>query len=147
MNKKEERTEMKVGYYQPESNGLTIYIGNMVYSKTQYDVKELFEQFGVVKYVKINVDPETNKSKGFGFVQMSNKSDGYKAIKSLNGKQLDGRTLKVSVAKEQETTKWKTSERKKSSKNEAPEDDIDRGPRRRDKKRGLDKLLDFKNKK
>lgn len=146
MNKKEERKEMKVGYYQPESNGLTIYIGNMVYSKTQYDVKELFEQFGVVKYVKINVDPETNQSKGFGFVQMSNKSDGYKAIKSLNAKQLDGRTLKVSVAKEQDSPKWKASESKKSKKDEAPEN-IDRGPRRRDKKKGLDKLFDFKNKK
>lgn len=146
MNKNDERKEMKVGYYQPESNGLTIYIGNLVYSKTQYDIKELFEKYGPVKYVKINVDPDTNQSKGFGFVQMPNKSDGYKAIRDLNGKQLDGRTLKVSVAKEQENPKWKPAEYKKQNK-ETPEVDEFKKPRRRDKKKGLDKLLDFKKNK
>lgn len=140
-----ERKELKVGYYQPDSNGLTIYIGNLIYEKNQYDIKALFEEFGNVKYVKINVDPETNKSKGFGFVQMSNKSDGYKAIKSLNGKQLDGRTLKVSEAKEQENPKWKAPDYKKAVKE--IEEEEKKTPRRRDKKRGLDVLLDFKNKK
>lgn len=140
-----ERKELKVGYYQPDSNGLTIYIGNLIYEKTQYDIKALFEEYGNVKYVKINVDPETNKSKGFGFVQMSNKSEGFKAIKSLNGKQLDGRTLKVSEAKEQENAKWKAPDYKKAVKE--IEEEEKKTPRRRDKKRGLDVLLDFKNKK
>jgi RNA recognition motif-containing protein len=142
---KPERKELKVGYYQPDSNGLTIYIGNLVYEKTQYDIKALFEEYGNVKYVKINVDPETNRSKGFGFVQMSNKSDGYKAIKTLNGKQLDGRTLKVSEAKELENPKWKAPDYKKAVKE--IEEEEKKMPRRRDKKRGLDILLDFKNKK
>lgn len=142
---KPERKELKVGYYQPDSNGLTIYIGNLIYAKTQYDIKALFEEFGNVKYVKINVDPKTNQSKGFGFVQMSNKSDGFKAIKSLNGKQLDGRTLKVSEAKEQENPKWKAPDYKKAVKE--IEEEEKKTPRRRDKKRGLDVLLDFKNKK
>ncbi len=141
-NEENERKELKVGYYRPDSNGLTVYVGNLIYSKTQYEIKELFQEFGNVNYVKINVDPATNKSKGFGFVQMTNKSDAFKAIKSLNAKQLDGRTLKVSVAKELENPKWKAPEFKKEVKQIEQEEK--RTPRRRDKKRGLNILLDFK---
>lgn len=144
-NEVNERKELKVGYYRPDSNGLTIYVGNLIYAKTQYDIKELFQQYGNVNYVKINVDPDTNKSKGFGFVQMTNKSDGFKAIKSLNAKQLDGRTLKVSVAKELENPKWKAPEIKKVVKEMEQEEK--KMPRRRDKKRGLDALLDLKRNK
>lgn len=139
---KKERVELKTGYYQPESNGITIYIGNLLFTKNQYEIKEIFEQFGNVKYVKINVDPKTNKSKGFAFVQMSNKSDGYKAIRSLNGKQLDGRTLKVSEAKPQENPRWKASEYKPKK-----EEDIKKPARRRDKKKGIDLLKDYQNNK
>lgn len=103
MKDKKIRIEKKLGYFQRENPGLTIYIGNLLYSKTESEIKGLFSKFGVVKYVKIVVDPKTNKSKGIAFVQMPDKNEALKAIEKLNGKELDGRTLKVSIANERET--------------------------------------------
>lgn len=99
---KHKRVELKTGYFNPQSKGMTIYIGNMSYDRGPNEIKELFEKYGQVNYVKVNVDPKTNKSKGFAFVQMPNKIEGRKAIAQLNGELLDGRTLKVSEAKERD---------------------------------------------
>ena len=112
MKNKEKRVELKTGYYNPDSKGITIYIGNMSYEKDQYAVKELFEAFGKVNYVKIAVDPKTNKSKGYAFVQMPNKLEGFKAIRKLDGTSLDDRTLKVSEAKPQDNPKWQANRSK-----------------------------------
>lgn len=112
MKKNQERVELKVGYYNPESKGITIYIGNMSYSKNQFEIKQIFENFGDVNYVKVTVDPETNLSKGYAFVQMPNKLEGFKAIRQLDGTILDDRTLKVSEAKPQESPKWQANKRR-----------------------------------
>ncbi|MCP4915040.1 MAG: hypothetical protein GY909_18120 [Oligoflexia bacterium] len=81
---------------------VTIYIGNMAYSKDEGKIKRLFNKFGKVLSVKLILDTKTNKSKGIAFVQMTNPVAAEEAIKSLNGKEVDGRTLKVSVALERE---------------------------------------------
>lgn len=95
----------KVGYFQKDGSATTIYIGNMIYAKNEKDIQKMFQAFGPVKYAKIVVDNETEMSKGFGFVQMTHKKHADKAIKELNGSDLDGRTLKVSIAVERDSDK------------------------------------------
>ena len=92
--------ERKVGYYQQDETVTTLYIGNLNYKKDEYQVKAMLEKFGKVKYVKIVVDPKTSVSKGIAFVQMPNGKHAKQAIDALNDTQVDGRTLKVSIAKQ-----------------------------------------------
>lgn len=116
---KDKKIEKKVGYFQKENPGLTIYIGNLLFSKNEFEIKALFERFGKVKYVKIVVEPKTGKSKGIAFVQMTDKKEALKAIEVLNGKEYDGRTLKVSIANERENVQKPIPKKKESSKKEA----------------------------
>jgi len=92
--------EHKVGYFQTDLDVVSIYVGNLRYTKDEHAIKEMFAEFGSVKYVKLVVDPKTDKSKGIAFVQMPNKNAADQAIQKMNGKEVDGRTLKVSIAKE-----------------------------------------------
>ena len=62
-------------------------------------MKEAFAQFGEVKRAKIVKDRETDRSKGFGFVEMDDANEGQKAIDALNEKELGGRTLRVNAAR------------------------------------------------
>ena len=75
---------------------MNIYVGNLSYEVTEEDLKEAF---GEVESVKIIKDNYTNKSKGFGFVEMSNNADAQSAINALNDKELKGQTLKVNTAR------------------------------------------------
>jgi RNA recognition motif-containing protein len=77
---------------------MNIYVGNLAYSTTNDDLKEAFENFGMVKSAIVINDKETGRSKGFGFVEMETKADGEKALTGLNGKELNGRTLRVNEA-------------------------------------------------
>ena len=77
---------------------MNIYVGNLAYSTTNDDLKEAFENFGMVKSAIVINDKETGRSKGFGFVEMETKTDGEKALTALNGKELNGRTLRVNEA-------------------------------------------------
>ncbi|MCO4755705.1 MAG: RNA-binding protein [Bacteriovoracaceae bacterium] len=96
--KKKTITDTKFTFLEKDYDGATVYIGNLNYKKDEIGVRDLFKKFGKVKRVKLMRDEKTQLKKGFGFVQMPNAEDAEKAIKSLNGKVLDGRTLKVSVA-------------------------------------------------
>ena len=78
---------------------MNIYAGNLSYKVNEADLKEAFEVFGEVETVKIIKDNETGRSKGFGFVEMSNNSDAQLSINGLNGKELKGQTLKVNTAR------------------------------------------------
>lgn len=80
---------------------MNIYVGNISYAMTDAALKALFGQFGEVESTRIIVDRETGRSKGFGFVQMPNREEGNLAISQLNGKEVDGRALRVNEAKEQ----------------------------------------------
>ncbi len=77
---------------------MTIYIGNIPYSLKEADIEQLFAEFGSVLSVKIISDKFSNRSKGYGFVEMENEADGEKAIENLNGREVLGRNLKVSRA-------------------------------------------------
>lgn len=78
---------------------MNIYVGNLSYEVTESDLEETFAAFGQVETVKIIKDMATNKSKGFGFVEMPDKDSAQQAIDALNGKELKGRALKVNEAR------------------------------------------------
>ncbi|MFW5770062.1 MAG: RNA recognition motif domain-containing protein [Spirochaetota bacterium] len=81
---------------------MNIYVGNLSYNMTDEDLEKLFQEFGTVSEGKIITDRDTGRSKGFGFVEMPNQAEGDEAIKELDGKEIDGRNIKVNVAKPKE---------------------------------------------
>jgi RNA recognition motif-containing protein len=81
---------------------MNIYIGNLAYSVTEDDLRNAFSEFGQVDSASIINDKFSGRSKGFGFVDMPNKSEALEAIESLNEKDLNGRTIKVNEAKPRE---------------------------------------------
>lgn len=76
----------------------TVYIGNLSYNRDENGVLGLFKQYGFIKNIKIMREGKEDKSKGVAFVDMVNMNDALKAIKSLNGTLVDGRTIKCSMA-------------------------------------------------
>jgi len=74
---------------------MNIYVGQLPYSVTEEDLKAMFTEFGQLESVKIIPDRSTGRSKGFGFVEMPSNSDADRAIKALNGKLVDGKSIKV----------------------------------------------------
>ena len=81
---------------------MNIYVGNLSYRMTDDDLEKLFSSFGSVSTSKIVIDRETGRSKGFGFVEMPNQGEGDEAIRQLDGKEVEGRNIKVNVAKPKE---------------------------------------------
>jgi cold-inducible RNA-binding protein len=78
---------------------MKIYAGNLSYSTSSDDLWKTFEEYGNVESADVIMDRNTNRSKGFGFVEMTNDEEAKAAISSLNGKEQDGRALNVSEAK------------------------------------------------
>ena len=78
---------------------MNIYVGNLSNEVTEEDLKQAFETFGEVESVKIIKDKYTDRSKGFGFVEMPSKAEGQSAIDDLNGKELKGKALNVNEAR------------------------------------------------
>jgi RNA recognition motif-containing protein len=76
-----------------------LYIGNLAFSITQDALKEAFAPIGEIEEVVLVSDRETGRSRGFGFVTYKNDEDGDKAIAEMNGKELEGRAIKVSEAR------------------------------------------------
>ena len=79
-----------------------VYVGNLPFEVTDDDLQELFEAHGAVTSAKVITDRETGRPRGFGFVEMEQSEDAQKAIQDLNGKEVQGRTLKVNLAKPRE---------------------------------------------
>ena len=77
---------------------MNMYIGNLAYDVTENDLKNAFSEFGEVSSVKIITDKFSGRPKGFGFVEMPDNSEADQAIKALNGKILNGRSIKVNQA-------------------------------------------------
>ena len=75
-----------------------LFVGNLSFQTTESDVRSAFEQYGTVESVAIITDRDTGRSKGFGFVEMS-EEDANKAIAGLSGSELNGRALTVNEAK------------------------------------------------
>jgi len=84
---------------------MDIYVGNLPYDADDSAVKAAFGQFGAVVSVKMIIDHETGRSKGFAFVSMSNDEEAKKAIEGLNGSELNGREIKVNEARPKTDTK------------------------------------------
>jgi RNA recognition motif-containing protein len=76
----------------------SIYVGNLPWSATEEELRDLFGQFGGVTSVKLVSDRETGRPRGFGFVEMED-ADAAKAIEALEGAEFGGRTLRVNEAK------------------------------------------------
>lgn len=74
---------------------MTIYVGNINYSLSEEDVRRIFEVIGKVDAIKIIRDKKTGKSKGFGFLDMPSKKEAMECIKTLDGKTVAGRNLRV----------------------------------------------------
>ena len=81
---------------------MKIYVGNLSYTTSEEDIRTAFSAFGTVDSADVIMDRGTGRSKGFGFVEMSVDSEGQAAIDALNGKEVDGRSLNVNVAKPRE---------------------------------------------
>ncbi len=81
---------------------MNIYVGNLSYKMTDESLGKLFAEFGSVSESKVVTDRETRRSKGFGFIEMPNQEEGEEAIKQLDGREIDGRNIKVNVAKPKE---------------------------------------------
>lgn len=78
---------------------MNIFVAGLSYQITDADLKELFEEYGEITSAKIITDRETRRSKGYGFVEMSNDEEAKRAIEELNDAEYDGRTLSVSEAR------------------------------------------------
>jgi cold-inducible RNA-binding protein len=76
-----------------------IFVGNLSFNTNEDEVRQMFESYGQVDRVSIMTDRDTGRSRGFGFVEMTNNEDGEKAIAALNGSQLGGRTINVNEAR------------------------------------------------
>jgi len=79
-----------------------LYVGNLSYGATESTIRSLFENHGAVESVNLITDRDTGRSKGFGFVEMTNDAEAQKAITALNGKEVDGRALTVNEARPKE---------------------------------------------
>jgi cold-inducible RNA-binding protein len=82
-------------------NSAKLYVGNFSYEASEASIRTLFEPHGEVASVNLITDRDSGRSKGFGFVEMGSADEAQKAKTALDGTQVDGRALKVDVAKEQ----------------------------------------------
>ncbi len=79
-----------------------IYVGNLSFDTNDEQLNKIFQPFGQVTSARVITDKFTSRSRGFGFVEMENNEEADKAIAGLNGKEVDGRALKVSEAQPRE---------------------------------------------
>src|SRR5229473_4387467 len=87
-----------------EHTSMRLYVGGLPYQTTEHDLIELFEQIGQVIEATVITDRDTGRSKGFGFVEMSDEQAARTAIERLNGTVLGDRTITVNQARERQST-------------------------------------------
>ena len=88
-----------------------IYVGNLSFKTTSEELAELFGSYGEVQSANVIMDKETGRSRGFGFVEMED-NDADAAIEALDGKELDGRSLRVNLAKEKKRDNNRSRQRR-----------------------------------
>jgi len=81
---------------------MNIYVSNLSFNTSDAELNELFSTFGEVSSAKVITDRETGRSRGFGFVEMPSDDEGKDAMLGLNNKEVEGRAMSVSIAKERE---------------------------------------------
>lgn len=79
---------------------MNIFVGSLPFSLEEADLQEIFEQYGEVSSAKIIIDRATGRSKGYGFIEMTEEDAAKKAIEELNGAEVEGREIVVNVAQE-----------------------------------------------
>lgn len=93
---------------------MNIYVSNLSFNVQDEDLREFFAEYGEVSSAKVIMDKFTNRSRGFAFVEMPDDAAAEKAIKELDGATVDGRTIKVTVARPKEERPAKRSFQKNS---------------------------------
>ncbi len=81
---------------------MNIYVGNLSYSLSESELRDAFGAYGEVSSVKVLMDRETGRSRGFGFVEMPNQAEAEAAVAEINGKEVGGRPLRVNEARPRE---------------------------------------------
>ena len=81
---------------------MNLYVGNLPYTATSEELEQLFSAHGEVASAQVITDRMTDRSRGFGFVEMSTQAEAEQAIQALNGSELGGRSLTVNVSKPRE---------------------------------------------
>jgi RNA recognition motif-containing protein len=99
--------DSKIGRFNKDSSVFTIYVANLGFDLLETDIRDMFDSFGYVSYVKIVKDSSTHLSKGLAFVQMPSQTHAKLAISALNNSEQDGRVLKVSIAQENDKDRVK----------------------------------------
>ncbi|MFT4154171.1 RNA recognition motif domain-containing protein [Parafilimonas sp.] len=94
---------------------MNIYVSNLSFNVQDEDLREYFEEYGEVSSAKIITDKFTSRSRGFGFVEMSDDAAAEKAIAELHGASVDGRTISVTVAKPREERPRSNNNSRRSS--------------------------------
>ena len=79
-----------------------LFVGNLSFNTTENDLQDAFAAFGTVTEANLMVDRMTSRPRGFGFVTMSSDEEAQKAVEAMNGKELDGRSLTVNIARPRE---------------------------------------------
>lgn len=79
-----------------------IYVGNLAYKTTSRDLEQAFSEFGEVVRAQVVEDRDRGTSKGFGFVEMANEADAQSAVQNMDGQELQGRNVKVNIARPRE---------------------------------------------
>jgi len=77
-----------------------MYVSNLSFHTAETEIRTLFEQFGTVSSAKVITDRETGRSRGFGFVEMPSETEAAEAMKNLHNKEIEGRALSVTVARD-----------------------------------------------
>jgi|SRR3954451_10180799 RNA recognition motif-containing protein len=81
---------------------MNLYVSNLSFQITEEALTQMFSKYGTVNSVKIILDRETQRPRGFAFVEMSSESEGKEALAALNNKEVEGRMMNVSVAREKQ---------------------------------------------
>ncbi len=81
---------------------MNMYVSNLSFHTTDEDLRKLFMQYGTVSSAKVITDRETGRSRGFGFVEMESTKEANEAMKNLDNKEIEGRPISVTVARERE---------------------------------------------
>jgi RNA recognition motif-containing protein len=94
---------------------MNIFVGGIPWSQSEDMMREHFEKFGTVSTVRIITDKRTGRSKGYGFIEMPNDEEAKKAIEALNGAEIDGRKIGVTVSEERKPEDRKDNYKKRDN--------------------------------